>query len=57
MSFLFKGLRSIDSKGLSSPKDFLFIKGILTEEFDSELASKAKTIDASGWMLSEGWVD
>ena len=57
MSFLFKGLRSIDSKGLSSPKDFLFIKGILTEEFDSELASKVKTIDASGWMLSEGWVD
>jgi dihydroorotase len=57
MSFLFKGLRSIDSKGLSSPKDFLFIKGILTEEFDFEIASKAITIDASGWMLSEGWVD
>jgi len=57
MSFLFKSLRSIDSKGISSPKDFLFIEGILNEEFDSALASKAKTIDASGWMLSEGWVD
>jgi dihydroorotase len=57
MSFLFKGLRIIDSKGLSSPTDFLFIKGILTQEFDFALASKAKTINASGWMLSEGWVD
>jgi dihydroorotase len=57
MSFLFKGLRIIDSKGLSSPTDFLFIKGILTQEFDFALASKAKSINASGWMLSEGWVD
>jgi dihydroorotase len=57
MSFLFKGLRIIDSKGLSSPTDFLFIKGILTQEFDFALASKAKTINASGWMISEGWVD
>jgi dihydroorotase len=57
MSFLFKGLRIIDSRGLSSPQDFLFTKGILTQEFDSALASKAKTIDASGWMLSVGWVD
>jgi dihydroorotase len=57
MSFLFKGLRSIDSKGLSGPKDFLFTEGILTQDFDHALTSKAKTIDASGWMLSEGWVD
>jgi dihydroorotase len=57
MSFLFKGLRIIDSRGLSSPQDFLFTKGILTQEFDSALASEAKTIDASGWMLSVGWVD
>ncbi len=57
MSFLFKGLRLLDSKGISSPKDFFFNKGTLTQEFDSAQASKAKIVDASGWMLSEGWVD
>jgi dihydroorotase len=57
MSVLFKGLRNIDSTGISSPQDFLFHKGTLTHEFDSAQASKAKSVEASEFMLSEGWVD
>ncbi|MDA0315789.1 MAG: dihydroorotase [Bacteroidetes bacterium] len=57
MSFLFKGLRCIDSNGLSGPKDFLFEKGTLAPEFDPAQSPKAKIIDASGWLVSQGWVD
>lgn len=57
MSFLFKGLRYINSKGISSPKDFLFDKGTLTSKFESSESSKAQIIDASSWLISDGWID
>ena len=57
MSILFKGLRSIDSNGISSPKNFLFSQGTLTSQFDSLEASEAKSIDCAGLMISEGWID
>jgi len=57
MSFLFKGLRCIDSRGISAPQDFLFDKGALTQNFETTQASKAKVIDASGWLMSQGWID
>ena len=57
MSILFKGLRSIDSTGISSPQDFLFNDGILSNKFGTEQSSKAKIVDASNLIISKGWVD
>ncbi len=57
MSILFKGLRVITAKGISSPQDFLFDKGVLIKDFDSNSTSKSKVINASNMLASQGWVD
>ncbi len=57
MSILFKNLRTVDSKGLSDPKDFLFKDRLLKEVKSADSPEVDKIIDATGKYLSKGWVD
>ncbi|MEP0712602.1 dihydroorotase [Algoriphagus sp.] len=57
MSILFKGLRIINSDGLKESKDYIFDKGELTLADSSNSLIFDQEIDATGWLLSEGWID
>lgn len=56
MSILFKGLRSVNSKGIANPADYIFLNGELSLAQNIN-TNEAEVVDASGWLVSEGWVD
>lgn len=57
MSILFKGLRSVNSEGLQEPKDFVFDKGEIQQVNSEHSIICDREIDASGWLVSDGWID
>ncbi|UZD24694.1 dihydroorotase [Algoriphagus halophytocola] len=57
MSILFKGLRFVDSEGLQEPKDFVFDQGEMQLVESGNSTVYEREIDASGWLISKGWVD
>ncbi|MDG1276838.1 MAG: dihydroorotase [Algoriphagus sp.] len=57
MSILFRGLRLVNSNGLSQPKDYVFENGELTPVTNSYSSEFKKEINADGWLLSAGWID
>ncbi|WP_339701829.1 dihydroorotase [Algoriphagus aquimarinus] len=57
MSILFRGLRIVNSNGLSQPKDYVFEKGEFTLVANSNLSKFNKEVNARGWLLSAGWID
>ncbi|PZX50255.1 dihydroorotase [Algoriphagus chordae] len=57
MSILFKGLRIVNPEGLQQPKDYIFDKGEFTVITNSNSSQIDKEINATGWLLSAGWVD
>lgn len=57
MSILFRGLRLVNSNGLSQPKDYVFEKGEFTLIANSNSSEFNEEINANGWLLSDGWID
>lgn len=57
MSILFKNLRTIDSKGLSNPKNFLFGDGKLIQILELAGIKPEIEIDGTGLIVTEGWID
>lgn len=57
MSVLFKGLRIISPDGLEESKDYVFEKGEFTLASSSNTSKFDQEINASGWLLSSGWID
>ncbi|WP_192346576.1 dihydroorotase [Algoriphagus sp. Y33] len=57
MSVLFKGLCIIHPDGLGEPEDYVFEKGEFTPIASSNTSHYDQEIDATGWLLSHGWID
>ena len=57
MSVLFKGLRIINQTGSGESKDYVFENGELTPASSGKLLKFDQEVNASGWLLTEGWVD
>ncbi|RAI91890.1 dihydroorotase [Algoriphagus yeomjeoni] len=57
MSILFKDLRIINQAGSEELTDYVFENGELTPASSSQKSQFDQEVDASGWLLSEGWVD
>lgn len=57
MSVLFKSLRIINSDGSEESQDYVFDKGEFTPASSSDSIPFDQEINASGWLLSEGWID
>lgn len=57
MSILFKGLRIVNSGGIEESQDYVFDNGELIPAALGNSSKFDQVIDASGWLLSEGWID
>lgn len=57
MSVLFKSLRIINSDGSEESQDYVFEKGEFSPVSSSDSIQFDKEINASGWLLSAGWID
>ncbi|SFT99903.1 dihydroorotase [Algoriphagus locisalis] len=57
MSILFKGLRIVNPEGIKEAKDYVFDNGELILSASGNSSKFDQKIDASGWLLSEGWID
>ncbi|REG90504.1 dihydroorotase [Algoriphagus antarcticus] len=57
MSVLFKGLCIIHPDGSEESKDYVFENGEFTLSSSSNTPEFHKEINATGWILSEGWID
>lgn len=57
MSILFKGLRIINLNGSEESKDYVFDNGEFIVSSSSKTSKFDQEINATGWILSPGWID
>ena len=57
MSILFKGLRIVNPDGIKESGDYVFDNGELILAASGNYLKFDKEINASGWLLTEGWID
>ncbi|WP_339876980.1 dihydroorotase [uncultured Algoriphagus sp.] len=57
MSILFKGLRIVNPDGIKESGDYVFDNGELILAASGNSLKFDKEINASGWLLTEGWID
>ncbi|PZX51808.1 dihydroorotase [Algoriphagus ratkowskyi] len=57
MSILFKGLRIINPDGSEESTDYVFDNREFSEKSSSNSSHVNQEINASGWILSPGWID
>ncbi len=57
MSVVFRSLRIIDSNGSEESNDYVFDKGEFSLLSSTDKSPIDQEINASGWILSSGWID